>query len=36
MRTAYVAKRAVPARTLKNLRVRGVETVNDAFEAVAS
>ncbi len=39
MRTAYVAARAVPSRSPKNLRVRAVETVNDVFKvftAVAS
>lgn len=36
MRTAYVARRAVPARAPGAMRVRGVETIAEAFEAVAS
>jgi DNA repair protein RadA/Sms len=36
MRTAYVARRAIPNRVPKGLKVRGVDSVNEAFEAIAS
>jgi DNA repair protein RadA/Sms len=36
MRTAYIARRAIPNRQPRTLKVRGVENVNDAFEAIAS
>jgi DNA repair protein RadA/Sms len=36
MRTAYIARRAIPNRIPEGLNVRGVDTVNDAFEAIAS
>jgi len=35
MRTAYVAKRSVPARVPKGLKVVGLATLADLFKAVA-
>jgi len=36
MRAAFVSKRSVPSRTPKSLRVHGIETIQDVFEAFAS
>ncbi|MDA1080515.1 MAG: DNA repair protein RadA [Gemmatimonadetes bacterium] len=36
MTSAFVSKRSVPARTPRNLRVHGVDTVQDVFSVIAS
>ena len=35
MREAFIAKRSVPARAPRNLRIHGIESVRDVFEAIA-